>query len=908
MPEKIPTNPDDFSADTTPVPEAEDAKTEKPKKDIEKEKAPEILKGVEFGKMFTKIPGDPEIMDWQILGKSKTTLLKKPHSYTPTEGETYDVEVVYDSNPESKTEGYREVEVIAGYAKKEESKEKTIETSAEFEAFEEKILEYMERLRAEGADENSVAQGLAGLDSDKAWELRDRLLAEGADINNIAVGLAGLDSDKAWHLRESMLLGGADKGHVARGLAGVDSERAWKLRESLTDEGFIDSVSQSLAGLDSDKAWEFRERLLKDGANEGFVAQGLAGLNSDKAWELRERLLLEGVDKGSIAAGLSGDYITFVWQLKAKREGLKKGLSAEGKGTKEMGSTIADLAKSRETKETEKGIIKNVIFEKREIRRGTEREIEYRSSDRGRKIIFLDKESLKSLMFPKAGNQYDVKVIQDTDPSDRMKGKYIVKIIGESAWDNDVLDEEVPIKLKEKEPLPEHPYAIEVDKETQKLYILETELPINPKGGELVPKKEKFKYFTLDRETLETAEKVATAVERGEPLLLEGETSTSKTSTIEYMAMRTNNEVIRLNLNGQSDTSELIGKFIPNDGQLQIKYEEIIRNPELLKNESREILSSANAQGRALTLIESQKIAQAEGLKIPDWRWSDGLDVRAKKEGKWLILDEINLAETQILERLNSQLEKNPSITLSENGGIIVRKFTDEDRELKKQGKLQGVEELNPNFRIFATMNPAEYSGRSPMSPAYKDRWTSYRFVKTPDEKSYEQMMNFMVFGEQPEVEIRGKKYSGEKEASKLATLEDIPNFRTFIPKMAKFQAKIEDLARKREIGKGKKEKYIFTRRGLTEFMEFINSKSIVDRKTRKKITIEDAPKDIILRAIQYYYLDKISDAYDLIKVNDLLDSIGISERKWTHSFEGPKKPKVAEKPEGEKVKKNSTS
>ncbi len=124
---------------------------------------------------------------------------------------------------------------------------------------------------------------------------------------------------------------------------------------------------------------------------------------------------------------------------------------------------------------------------------------------------------------------------------------------------------------------------------------------------------------------------------------------------------------------------------------------------------------------------------------------------------------------------------------------------------------------------------------------------------------------------------------------------------------MAKFQAKIEDLARKREIGKSKKEKYIFPRRGLTEFMEYLNSKSIVDRKTRKKITIEDAPKDIILRAIQYYYLDKISDAGDLKKVNDLLDSIGISETKWTHSFDGPKKTKV-EKPEGEKVKKNSTS
>ena len=809
MPEKIPTNPDEFPPDTAPVPEVEDAKMEKPKK----KEFPDIIRRVQFNFAGTS----DGIKYWNaIYGEGFIALERSSTADEPDPDKFYDVEVVSDSRTESKTESkdvrfLLKVKIIGEstvLSEAKEKKEKTIETSAEFEAFEEKVLEYMERLLREGANKDSIARGLAGLNSEKAWELRERLLAEG--VGN---------------------------GHIARGLAGLDSE---------------------------------------------------------KAWELRERLLLEGADKDYIALGLAGNHITFVWQLQVKREGLEKGLSTEGKEAKKIKKSGEESGKLRETKETEKGIIKNVAFEQRVTTKGVSPVFEYRSSDRGRKIIFLEK---GSLMTPEAGNHYDVKIIQDTDPSDRMKGKYIVRLIGESVSDSeniaDLLDEEdLPLKSKEKEARSEHPYAIEVDEEEKKLYILETELPINPKGGELVPKKENFKYFTLDRETLETAEKIAIAVERGEPLLLEGETSTSKTSTIEYMAMRTNNEKIRLNLNGQSDTSELIGKFIPNDGQLQIKYEEIIRNPELLKNESREILSSANAQGRALTLIESQKIAQAEGLKIPDWRWSDGLDVRAKKEGKWLILDEINLAETQILERLNSQLEKNPSITLSENGGIIVRKFTDEDRELKKQGKLQGVEELNPNFRIFATMNPAEYSGRVPMSPAYKDRWTSYKFVKPPNEKSYEQMMNFMVFGEQPEVEIRGKKYSGEKEASKLATLEDIPNFRTFIPKMAKFQAKIEDLARKREIGKSKKEKYIFTRRGLTEFMEYINSKSIVDRKTRKKITIEDAPKDIILRAIQYYYLDKISDAYDLIKVNDLLDSIGISERKWTHSFEGPKKTK----------------
>src|SRR5262249_51813739 len=154
--------------------------------------------------------------------------------------------------------------------------------------------------------------------------------------------------------------------------------------------------------------------------------------------------------------------------------------------------------------------------------------------------------------------------------------------------------------------------------------------------------------------TLGVIEKVATAVELKQPCLLEGETATSKTSNIEYLAMITGNEVVRINLNGQTDTAELIGKFVPNDGRLQIQFEQALRNPELLSEQTREILAAANKAGRGLTLVESQKIAAAENMKVPEWAWQDGVIPAAMKKGQWVILDEINLAEPQILERLNS--------------------------------------------------------------------------------------------------------------------------------------------------------------------------------------------------------------------------------------------------------------
>lgn len=437
------------------------------------------------------------------------------------------------------------------------------------------------------------------------------------------------------------------------------------------------------------------------------------------------------------------------------------------------------------------------------------------------------------------------------------------------------------------------PKPIEFDYANGKVLVLETELPLYEKA--LAPREmpAKFRYYAQDTDTLEVIDHVATAVELREPCQLEGETSASKTSGIEFLAwVVTGEEPFKINLNGQTDTSELIGKFVPNDGQLQIAFEDAIRHPDLLAKESKEILEKANHEGRGLTILESQKIAEKENMKISDWRWQDGLDVRAKKEGRWLILDEINLAEPQILERLNSQLDKNPSLTLSESGGMSIRPLDEAEMKEWQEGKLSNTYPLNKNFRIFSTRNPAEYSGRAPQSPAFTDRWTSRKVVKNPTKESYVAMMELMAYGEQPEVMIRGQKYKADDVEPLFKTLETIPNFRGFLEKLAKFQITLEGMARRREIGKDKKEKYIFTRRGLMEFMSYLEDKTLIDRKTGERLSITDMPEIFITRAIQYYFLNKITDADDLKRVKDQLDAIGISEDHWTHKFIGSVSPR----------------
>ena len=68
--------------------------------------------------------------------------------------------------------------------------------------------------------------------------------------------------------------------------------------------------------------------------------------------------------------------------------------------------------------------------------------------------------------------------------------------------------------------------------------------------------------------------------------------------------------------------------------------------------------------------------------------WTDGLVVRALQEGWWLLIDNVNLCSASVLDRLNSLLEPNGSILLTECG-------------------LERHVKASENFRIFFTMDPS---------------------------------------------------------------------------------------------------------------------------------------------------------------------------------------------------------
>ena len=189
--------------------------------------------------------------------------------------------------------------------------------------------------------------------------------------------------------------------------------------------------------------------------------------------------------------------------------------------------------------------------------------------------------------------------------------------------------------------------------------------------------------------TRESMRMIIEAVQADDPLLFVGHTGVGKTSVIRYTAALTNNGYRRFNLSGQTDKSEFIGQY------------------------------AQDITGK--------------------WQWRNGILLEAMAKGDWLVLDEMNLAESQIIERINSLLDDDGSLMIPEHENEMWVKEREYAR-LKAGGKMDEVTEdgitygvmkdtgqkifkIHAKFRIFATMNPMDYAGRKKMSPALMNRF-----------------------------------------------------------------------------------------------------------------------------------------------------------------------------------------
>jgi MoxR-like ATPase len=352
--------------------------------------------------------------------------------------------------------------------------------------------------------------------------------------------------------------------------------------------------------------------------------------------------------------------------------------------------------------------------------------------------------------------------------------------------------------------------ALEITDESVR--ILDVTIARRPAGSAGLLPAERFAHLCLDATFLAAARNVAIAAHSRLPCALEGDTAVAKTTAVLWVAHLCRQEAVRLNLNGQSDTGELVGRFVP-----------------------------AVTQDRA---------GQAA------WRFWEGIVPDAMRHGRWVVLDELNLAEPQVLERLNPVLEQPPSLVLTEHTG--------------ERFGLGGDVAIADSFRIFATMNPAEYAGRSVLSPAFRDRWSLWSVLEPPGEPEYRAMLARLVHGVHPEFMLDGIEWraaDGEPIHPQLAVdgridglLDAIASFHGAVAAAAGGDGGVT-------LGRARRERYVFTRRTMLAAMSLMAG--LVDR----GIDLEAAACE----ALELVYLQRVQPGPDRQAVRTALRTAGLS-------------------------------
>lgn len=252
--------------------------------------------------------------------------------------------------------------------------------------------------------------------------------------------------------------------------------------------------------------------------------------------------------------------------------------------------------------------------------------------------------------------------------------------------------------------------------------------------------------FSFTRVSSCILERISVAVEQNEPILLVGETGTGKTSSVQYLAYQTNHNLVVVNMNNQSDVSDLIGGYKPVDmhfiiSPIRNEFENLFaRTFDLLKNEKflSHIAACVNRSdysiliklmlkvvGNAFKIVNEKKnnddlskwqILERKLRKLEQqlkhsinlsFAFIPGSLVNCIKNGDWVLLDEINLASTETLECLSTILEDDGSIILLERGDFVPVK-------------------RHPNFRIFACMNPSTDVGKKDLPTGIRNRFTEF--------------------------------------------------------------------------------------------------------------------------------------------------------------------------------------
>lgn len=173
-----------------------------------------------------------------------------------------------------------------------------------------------------------------------------------------------------------------------------------------------------------------------------------------------------------------------------------------------------------------------------------------------------------------------------------------------------------------------------------------------------------LKNYVLTKSVKEHLSNLACAIFiKRYPILLQGPTSSGKTSLVQYLAAITGHEFVRINNHEHTDLQEYLGSYITDS---------------------------------------SGKLVFHEGVLV-----------KAVRNGHWIVLDELNLAPSDVLEALNRLLDDNRELFVPELCETI---------------------KAHPDFLLFATQNPPTfYGGRKMLSRAFRNRFVEIHVDEIPE-------------------------------------------------------------------------------------------------------------------------------------------------------------------------------
>ena len=258
-----------------------------------------------------------------------------------------------------------------------------------------------------------------------------------------------------------------------------------------------------------------------------------------------------------------------------------------------------------------------------------------------------------------------------------------------------------------------------------------------------------FSTFAPTNSAMRLMESVLVCVRENEPTLLVGETGCGKTTILQQLAQISNHSLIVQNLSLQTDSTDLLGGYRPLEithiaRKIYLEFVDLFvssfsrkQNGDFLnfassafqKNQwarlsqclrragklGLEKVKSTGGTGKGASSEKWQTFAEAaerfERQRLAcetklAFSFTEGALVDAIRTGKWVLLDEINLASSETLQRLCGLLDDSTgSVTLTERGDAVAIA-------------------RHPDFRLFAAMNPATDAGKKDLPASIRSRFT----------------------------------------------------------------------------------------------------------------------------------------------------------------------------------------